>query len=35
LIDGQPTLFAQESLITTSKKVGLSRKKYSFPGGNV
>jgi uncharacterized protein (DUF488 family) len=35
LTDGQPTLFAQESLITTSKKVGLSRKKYSFPGGNV
>jgi uncharacterized protein (DUF488 family) len=35
LTDGQLTLFAQESLVTTSKKVGLSRKKYSFPGGNV
>lgn len=35
LTDGQPTLFPDESLVTTSKKVGLSRKKYSFPGGNV
>lgn len=35
LTDGQPTLFPEESLVTTSKKVGISRKKYSFPGGNV
>ena len=34
LTDGQPTLFAQESLVTLSEKVGLSRKKYSFPSEN-
>jgi uncharacterized protein (DUF488 family) len=35
LTDGQPTLFPEESLVTMSEKIGLSRKKYSFPGGDV
>ena len=30
LIDEQPSLFNDESLVTMSKKVGLSRKKYNF-----
>lgn len=34
LTGGQPTLFAEESLVTMSEKVGLSRKKYSFPSRN-
>jgi uncharacterized protein (DUF488 family) len=34
LTDNQPALFTDESLVTMSKKVGLSRKKYSFPEGN-
>jgi uncharacterized protein (DUF488 family) len=34
LTDNQPTLFSDESLVTMSKKVGLSRKKYTFSDGN-
>ncbi len=34
LTDEQPTLLSQEWLVTNNKKVGRSRKKYSFPGGN-
>lgn len=34
LTDGQLTLFAQEPLVTLNAKVGLSRKKYTFPGEN-
>ena len=32
--DEQPTLLSHEWLVTNDKKVGQSRKKYSFPGGN-
>jgi uncharacterized protein (DUF488 family) len=34
ITDEQPTLLSQEWLVTNNKKVGLSRKKYSFQGGN-
>jgi uncharacterized protein (DUF488 family) len=34
LTDNQPTLFSDESLVTMSKKVGLSRKKHTFSDGN-
>jgi uncharacterized protein (DUF488 family) len=35
LTDDQPSLFGDESLVTMSKKVGLSRKKYTFSDGDV
>lgn len=35
LTDEQPSLFSDAALLTMSKKVGLSRKKYSFPDGDV
>ncbi|MGZ3615941.1 MAG: DUF488 domain-containing protein [Ktedonobacteraceae bacterium] len=34
ITDEQPTLLSQDWLVANNKKVGLSRKKYSFPGGN-
>ncbi len=33
LTDEQPSLFSDESLVIMSKKVGLSRKKYTFSDG--
>ena len=35
LTDEQPSLFSDESLVTMSKKIGLSRKKYTFSDGDV